>query len=207
MEDLDSDLVHLGDFTITEDELLEAIAKSEGLQQRSSKKVVYTPLYKHPLPVSDERFLHEENLKRILSCKVSTQGITAVAKGDAWTLEEVYMRHGMDCMEDRHGTSPLHLAVQTNNLDCAMVLVNIGVDLNSPNLLGYTPLYVAQLNGFQEIAKLLREHNASLQSSRVTVVPAETVLEVQPERRSNVPKSPSSRFSEYYRVTNAREYY
>lgn len=194
-------------FSITEDELLEAIASSEGLNSRSKPKIVYTPLYKHPLPASDKRFLHEENLKQILSARVPLQGISAVAKGDAWTLEEVYMRHGMDAMKDRNGTTPLHLAVQMNNVDCCMVLVNIGVDLNAPNLLGYTPLYVADLNKFQEISKLLRDHNASLKSSKIAVNPGQSPLDVVPERRSEVPRGPASQHSEYYRVTNARQYF
>lgn len=207
-EELESDLLQLEDgFTITEDELLEAIANSEGLNSRTKPKIVYTPLYKHPLPVSDKRFLHEENLKKILSARVAMQGISAIAKGDAWVLEEVYMRHGMDAMKDRHGTTPLHLAVQMNNLDCCMVLVNIGVDLNAPNLLGYTPLYVAELNNFQEIAKLLRDYNASLKSSKISVNPAVSALDVFPERKTELPREPASQYSEYYRVTNARHYY
>lgn len=208
MSDLDSDLLTLEDgFAITEEELLEAIASSGGLNSRTKKKIVYTPLYKHPLPVADKRFMHEENLKLILSARVPMQGISAVAKGDAWSLEEVYMRHGMDAFCDRHGTTPLHLAVQMNNLDCCMVLVNIGVDLNAPNLLGYTPLYVAELNRFQEIAKLLKDHNASFKSSNIAVDPARSVLDVVPERKSQPAESPASQYSEYYRVTNARKYY
>lgn len=196
------------DFSISYDDLLESIAKSEGLQSRSVPKVTYTPLYRHPLDVSEKRFAHEENLRKILSSKVAFQGITSVAKGDAWTLESVYMRHGMACLGDRHGTTPLHLAVQMNYLDCVMVLANIGVDLNIPNLLGYTPLYVAKLNGFHDIDRFLMERKACLKPSTVTVNPTTTVLEVIPERQStNQSKPPASQYKEYYRVTYAKQYF
>jgi hypothetical protein len=194
-------------FTITKDELLEAIAKSEGLNYGNKKKVNYTPLFKHPLDVSESRYLHESNLRRILSCKVSSQAITAIGKCDAWVLEEVYMRHGPECLGERNGTTPLHLAVQMNSIDCVMVLVNIGVDLNVPNHLGYTPLYVARLNGFSEIEKLLASHNATLKSSKIVIKPISTILEVTPERRSEVSPPPKSKYSEYHRVINSNHYF
>lgn len=209
-EDIDQ-ILESGDLSITYDALLDSIAKSEGLQSSSVPKVTYTPLYRHPLDVSEKRFAHEENLRKILSSKVAYQGITAVAKGDAWTLESVYMRHGMACLCDRHGTTPLHLAVQMNNLDCVMVLANINVDLNIPNLLGYTPLYVAKLNGYDDIERFLVERKASLKPSTVTVHPTTTVLEVIPERQSSnsqtTSKGAGSQYKEYYRVNYAKQYY
>lgn len=48
---------------------------------------------------------------------------------------------------DKNGSSVVHLAVQMNNIDCLMVLINIGVDLNKKNTLGFTPLYIANAAG------------------------------------------------------------
>lgn len=89
-------------------DLMNAIAKGEGLYTvprftPHHSTVHYTPLYKHPLPVSSEaRYDHEHNLTRILSAKVPLQGMAAIAKCDAWALEEVYMRHGRGTEHNAH---------------------------------------------------------------------------------------------------------
>lgn len=161
--------------------LLYSIAKSEGLN-KGSKPPLYNPIYKHPLPISDHRFHHEDNLRRILSCKISFQGMAAITKGDAWSLEEVYIRNGKDCLADRDGVSPLHVAVQLNQLECVEVLLNIGVDINRPNQYGYTPLRVARMNALSEIEQLLSRYEAMEYAEVTDEAPSTTALEVYPEQ-------------------------
>lgn len=70
------------DTDIDEFELLKSIATSKGFRDRNSgsgriktgKASRYLPIYKHPLPVSEYRYNHENNLKFCLSCKVEHQG-------------------------------------------------------------------------------------------------------------------------------------
>ncbi len=161
--------------------LLYSIAKSEGLN-KGYKTPLYHPIYKHPLPVSEHRYDHENHLRRILSCKIPFQGMAAITKGDAWSLEEVYMRNGKDCLADRDGVPPLHVSVQLNQLECVQVLLNIGVDINEANQYGYTPLRVAKVNGLKDIVDLLIQFEAKEFAEVTDEAPSTTVLEVYPEQ-------------------------
>lgn len=171
------------DYTPEEIELLNSIARSEGLHNhRLLSRTVYTPLLHHPLPVSDRRYQHENILRRVMSCKPSFQGMAAISQGDAWTLEEVYMLGGPVTLSPKNGNYPIHLAVQMKNIDCVMVLINIGVDLNVVNGLGYTPLYLAHMGGSHEIIKLLTENHALMRVDTNSHVPiCKNGLDVYPE--------------------------
>lgn len=77
-------------------------------------------------------------------------------------------------------------------VDCLMVLINIGVGLNEPNSLGFTPLYVAHSNRAAEVASLLAENGATMFVEKQTNgVPDSTALDVEPEvfSRGRVPTS------------------
>lgn len=186
--------------------LLTSIAKSEGLNV-GTKKVRYTPIYKHPLPLSERKFAIEDNLRKVLSCKIPFQGMAAITRGDPWSLEEVFMRNGHDCLADKDGVSPLLLAIQQNQIECVMVLLNIGVDVNRPNAFGYTPLHVARSNNQQEIIDLLLQHDAQYLAEVTDEAPDSTILEVYPEQnyKSNTFHQPKpkdgfalSRSSQYF---------
>ena len=136
--------------------LLRAIARSEGLQNGKidtcdKSKITnvvgnkkYFPILKHPLPVSISRHDHEKALCKVMSSPVEYQGIAAITLGDAWALEEVYMRSGDVVLKEKNGSYPIHVAVQLNSIDCVMVLIHIGVDINKTNSLGFTPLQLAK---------------------------------------------------------------
>lgn len=187
--------------------ILTAIARSEGLNIDKTQPydARYTPIFKHPLPLSDHRFEHERNLRKILSCRAEFQANAAISQGDGWTLEEVYMRGGNRVLGKKNGTSPLHMAIQMNSIDCLMVLLNIGVDVNEPNSLGYTPLHVAITNGFREIEKLLRDNDAKLEI-RTEEPPESTVLDVYPEKRFHDPNRVSKPL-DAYQLSRASKYY
>lgn len=88
-----------------------------------------------------------------------------------------------------------------------MVLLNIGVDINEPNELNYTPLAVARANGFKDIETLLMQHKAQIATSVDAIIPTSTVLEIHPERRSERSAGPQSQYKEFYRVTTTRKYF
>lgn len=50
--------------------LLKSVARSEGLNAQFEKKKGYLPLFKHPLPVSENRYTHEDILRKVVSCKL-----------------------------------------------------------------------------------------------------------------------------------------
>ncbi len=165
--------------------LMVAVAKSEGLNVRKAKNAVptYTPIFKHPLPISEHKFYHENNLKRIMSCKKEFQAIAAISQCDGWVLEEVYMRGGREVLGDKNGNPPLHMAIQMGSIDCLLVLMNNGVDVNKVNSLGFTPLQIAESKGEVEIAKLLKEHGARLEPAIEDQAPEVTILEIKPEQK------------------------
>jgi hypothetical protein len=182
--------------------LLRAIARSEGLNSKDNRIKGYLPLFKHPLPVSDSRHEHERILKRVLSCKLEYQGIAAITLGDAWSLEEVYMRGGKPTLKEKNGSPPIHMAVQMNSIDCILVLINIGVDLSSTNSMGFTPLYVAHSAGLTQIVQLLRENKALMFVEAAKEAPRSTVLDVVPESRSGPHNQQSNNMNNYLKMPN-----
>lgn len=187
-------------------ELLRAVARSEGLNNRNHKIKGYLPLFKHPLPISDARHEHEKILKKVSSCKIEFQGCAAITLGDAWSLEEVYMRNGPVVLHDKNGSSPLHLAVQMNSIDCVMVLINIKVDLSQPNELGFTPLYVAHSAGYTQIVQLLMENKARMFVEPKIEPPVTTILDVHPERHS-AGKLPANNLNKFLKLPDKSSLY
>ena len=167
--------------------LLSAIARSEGLNNQkqspqSHTNTKYFPILKHPLPVSTHRHEHERVLRKVYSCRIEYQGIAAITLGDAWALEEVFMRHGYVALKEKDGSFPIHVAVQMNSVDCIMVLINIGVDLSKKNSLGFTPLQLAKASAFSEVEALLIQNKAPLSYDEETekIVHHASVLDVTP---------------------------
>eukprot|EP01038_Epipyxis_sp_PR26KG_P013396 gene13396-17963_t len=164
------------DLTEEEYALLRSIARSEGLNKPNSPRKDYQPLMHHPLPPSDHRHLHEENYRKVTSCAAEKQAFAAITKGDAWTLEEVYMNGSPLEVRDKQGNSPVHLAVQMNNTDCLMVLLHAKVDINPVNNLGFTPLYLANAMGLQTIRQMLIENGAKSNIIDVKGEPPHTTI-------------------------------
>lgn len=196
-------------------DLLCSIANSEGLHT-GPKVAKYSPLFQHPLPLSERRHDFESSLKRILSCKIPFQGMAAITRRDAWSLEEVYMRHGDAVLGLKNGMSPIHLAVQMGQIECIMVLVNIGVDIDEPNSSGHTPLTIARSIRNEAVEKLLLMNNATEISSKQSDRLASTILDVVPERHNAgcgevyegvESKSVISPAKQYNAVMKSRHYY
>lgn len=85
---------------------------------------------------------------------------------------------------DINGFTPLHLAVQMNNFECIMVLLNIGVDCNASTLSGYTPLYLSIATGSRQAESLLRERGARLHPEHTNQPAGSTILDVPISRVS-----------------------
>ena len=141
-------------------ELLSCIARSESIAIKGTVRDDFMPIYKHPLPASEHKHIHDEILRYILSCRLDKQAAYAIAKGDAWVLEEVYRLGAPIHLKDKNGFTPLHLAVRANLYECVMVLLNLGVDINVKSLSGFTPLYLAVACGARQVEQILRENGA-----------------------------------------------
>ncbi len=181
--------------------LLVSIARSEGLKATYGKQKSYVPLFRHPLPVSDTRFIHENVLVRVLSCKIEEQAVAAISLNCAWSLEEVFMRGGPSVLKN---SFPIHAAVQANSVDCIMVLLNIGIDLNGVNNLGFTALALARSLGRLHIVKLLEENHAKMFEDQETQ-PAQTGLEVYPESR--VKQAKNTKLNSFLNLPSAGDTY
>jgi len=150
-------------------QLLRDIARGDALTNPPPSKTAtkkkflppkFIPLYKHPLPLSNLRHKHEANLRKILSCALEKQAIGAISIGDAWVLEEVYIRGAPVEVKDGNGFTPLHIACQLNNFNAVMVLLNIEVDINTLSVCGATPLYLAHAANARQCVTLLEEASA-----------------------------------------------
>lgn len=168
-------------------DLLRAIARGESIANAGNRRVGYNPMLKHPLPLSDHRHLHEAVLRKVMSCRLELQAFGAVAKGDAWTLEEVYMRGAPIDGRDKNGFTPLHLAIQMNSLECVLVLLHMKADVNALSLSGYTPLFLAEANGNQGIIGLIREHGGEKYIQESNHRP-KTILDVDLNKNTSINK-------------------
>ena len=72
------------DMEVEEDQftLLRAIARSETVRPAGTPVRNFFPILKHPLPPSERRLRHLDNLRYVMSCKLDTQAVAAIAKGN-----------------------------------------------------------------------------------------------------------------------------
>ena len=156
--------------------ILKAIAKSHPVVVTGIPVIKYIPMYRHPLPVSKHRHEHTMVLTRVLSCPLHKQAAAAVTFSDPWTLEEIYMRGAPVDRKEANGYTPLHIACEGNKIECVMVLLNIGVDVNATSLAGITPLYLARASRAYEVEILLREKDAKLETEKDKFVFSSTIM-------------------------------
>ncbi len=64
---------------------------------------------------------------------------------------------------DSRGRSPLHTAVESNDLKTAQMLISNGADVNAKDYEGKTPLHLAVWQNFEDMASLLITWNADLE--------------------------------------------
>lgn len=82
--------------------------------------------------------------------------------------------------DDDTDSTILHMAVFYGNLDICQELVSAGADVNAPDVLGDTPLFVAVTKGKPAIAELLLTHAATCGPNKKGVTP-EDLLSNPPE--------------------------
>ncbi|MBT3279455.1 MAG: DUF4339 domain-containing protein, partial [Phycisphaerales bacterium] len=86
----------------------------------------------------------------------------AVTRGDAETVSRLINRGArVNQADDVIGYTPLHHAVTGGHRDVVNALLMAGANVNAKAMDGETPLYLAELRGYSEIAGLLRTYGAS----------------------------------------------
>jgi ankyrin repeat protein len=78
------------------------------------------------------------------------------------SLGELLLAKGAEVNAGAGGNTALHGTAHFNQPAYAEWLIRNGADVNVRDYQGLTPLAVAQQNGFQEVADLLRRHGACL---------------------------------------------
>ena len=164
--------------------LLRCAANGTALTETIPLAKHFNPLFKHPLPVSEHRASREAILRRVQCCSLKKQAAAAVTLGCAWTLEEVYMNGADVELANKNGFTPLHLAVQMNNFECIMALINMGVNVNATTISGVTPRFLAFAGGNKESETVLAECGALIEVDLVGEAPAIAMLEYAPKRKS-----------------------
>jgi ankyrin repeat protein len=85
-----------------------------------------------------------------------------------------------------NGFTPLHLAVQLNDIPCIMALLNMpGVDIDAVTLSGFTPLYLSLATGSKEAEKVLRENGAKTHVDSRRRIPGGTALDFVVKRTNH----------------------
>lgn len=94
------------------------------------------------------------------------------------------MRQGEVALGPKYGNYPLHIALQQNSVDCVLVLLRIGIDINVNNKMGDTPLYLATSLGHTHLVQLLEENGAKMYNKKSDNIPSTFMaLDVEPDYR------------------------
>lgn len=83
--------------------------------------------------------------------------INAVIANDADAVQEL-LKKGLDpnCCEDEAMVTPLHFAAQHNAQSTAIILLLAGADAHALTLDGLSPIDVAKMHNYEDMAEILR---------------------------------------------------
>lgn len=121
----------------------------------------FKPMYAHPLPTSRPRFDAERMMKKLNNMHRNERVAAAAAWGLAWCIEELYMQGCSVSCTNNTGFTPLHIAARFDFVDCAQVILNVGmepssgVNINAETKSFLTPLRVAISSNSVDCARLL----------------------------------------------------
>lgn len=70
-------------------------------------------------------------------------------------------------LQDEKGNTPLHLAVEQNNIEIVKLLLGFGAKVNAQNKDINTPLQISAVHNYKEIAKYLIENGANVNNQNI----------------------------------------
>ena len=96
----------------------------------------------------------------IATANGTTPLIAAIVEGRT-NVVALLLRHGADPnLRDNNGLTPLISAVARNRFEIVKLLVADGADVDATDPQGLTPLRIATLQHYENVANLLKQHNA-----------------------------------------------
>jgi ankyrin repeat protein len=106
----------------------------------------------------------------LLVCAVSMTGdlgaagtsplVDAVKRGDVAAVRQLARGTAAVNAAEADGTTALHWAVQSNNLELVTLLVRAGANVKTPNRYGVPPITLAAMNGSATVVGALLEGGA-----------------------------------------------
>ena len=85
---------------------------------------------------------------------------TAAKHGHLEVVKTLLQHNADPNIKDRHGATPLLVALEAGNTNVALLLLEQGADVNARSSDGSTPLHLASKDGRLEVARALIEHGA-----------------------------------------------
>lgn len=104
--------------------------------------------------------LKQDNLEIDAHGENNETALLIATHGENYKIVELLLKAGASIKATTYhqGRTALHLACENGNFDIVTVLLEYGAVVNVTSNDGWTPLGLAELRGYQEIANLLRTH-------------------------------------------------
>jgi hypothetical protein len=92
--------------------------------------------------------------------EMNSRLLESSAMGDTTKIKEMLERGANINTRDRYGRTPLHISLETKNMEAAKLLINSGANVNAMDALEDTPLHLSRYAKEERISYLLTERGA-----------------------------------------------
>lgn len=109
-----------------------------------------------------------DNLENINNASFPERATSAIKNGDTKGLDDILKSNtGIDLNDsvDNFGYNLLFTAIDNNQPECCKVILSHGIDINTRNSAGETPLHIAALQGEIEGCRLLLNYGADINAT------------------------------------------
>ena len=134
-------------------------------------------MYRHPLKGIPAQRADQE-MKSLYYLPPHRRMHAAVARNNAWALEELVLLGHEVNIANPTGYTPLHVAASYNFYECVMTLIEMGAEVNAGSMSGFTPTYIAHATHSVESYNLLKDAGGLLEIPKKSTPGFRTVCDV-----------------------------
>ena len=134
-------------------------------------------MYRHPLKGIPAQRADQE-MKSLYYLPPHRRMHAAVARNNAWALEELVLLGHEVNIANPTGYTPLHVAASYNFYECVMTLIEMGAEVNAGSMSGFTPTYIAHATHSVESYHLLKDAGGLLEIPKKATPGFRTVCDV-----------------------------